>query len=394
MSIHQYIYNWYSNHSTGSTVDPWLLHRMVSILSIIGFDNNKHCKYTMLAITLLAGGNVPRMKYNDRERVMIRMRSVINDLLMINYHGSIVTRVNMMSPLFPSADDMGVYLSHCTDSSSNFTICVTKEIIHEEDEWCVPTGVLREIYCYAFVLRHMLEKSRYISMFPRIYKIDLSKDLTRLTMENIPMNMHSIFHRTGTSYMFRIVSCIALARAVSSLHMCGIAHCDIKSGNLRFRSDGTPVLIDFDSCQFIASNCALNNLALNTTNISTNASTIFPVCTWTTRAPELLFIDQLTDSYDPVKLDVWSMTVVMIRILSSGCESVFGESTVQDTRAQVSTYIENKGKFKDIRKCMIIGEYGMRLANFALRPVPGERPSINTIIDFLQTCQHELQPAA
>jgi serine/threonine protein kinase len=42
--------------------------------------------------------------------------------------------------------------------------------------------------------------------------------------------------------------CVGIKRGIRHLHRLGFSHNDINPYNIMFKSDGTPVIIDFDSC--------------------------------------------------------------------------------------------------------------------------------------------------
>jgi serine/threonine protein kinase len=45
--------------------------------------------------------------------------------------------------------------------------------------------------------------------------------------------------------------CSGIKRGIQHLHGLGLSHNDINPHNIMFKSDGTPVIIDFDSCQTV-----------------------------------------------------------------------------------------------------------------------------------------------
>ena len=45
--------------------------------------------------------------------------------------------------------------------------------------------------------------------------------------------------------------CLGIRRGIQHLHRLGLSHNDINPYNIMFKSDGTPVQIDFDSCAYI-----------------------------------------------------------------------------------------------------------------------------------------------
>jgi serine/threonine protein kinase len=127
-------------------------------------------------------------------------------------------------------------------------------------------------------------------------------DRVGFVMEDLPVDFTTAFPRrqVGCSYFIRY-QLFQLITAVRALHHAGIAHRDIKTPNIRFRSDGTLVLYDFDLSSH-HTNCRRSQL---------------PVCTSTTRAPEIYecMIDQNALPYDSYKVDIWSIGVILSHMM-------------------------------------------------------------------------------
>jgi serine/threonine protein kinase len=87
---------------------------------------------------------------------------------------------------------------------------------------------------------------------PRLYGISLDHDTLSIAMEYIPLSWTEIFppyRRTTIELVRRTLH--DLLQGLSDIHSAGIAHRDIKPENIRFRADGTLVIMDYDSSETV-----------------------------------------------------------------------------------------------------------------------------------------------
>lgn len=120
------------------------------------------------------------------------------------------------------------------------------------------------------------------------------------------LSLCSIF----TSYRASVIrqTFYRLVLATKALHDQGFAHRDIKLANICIDGNNDVRLIDFDSA------CAKSDTQMHTN----------PVCTVTTRAPELLIsvIHDTRGYYSGPKLDAWSIGCVVMSMC--GCDRRYG----------------------------------------------------------------------
>lgn len=119
------------------------------------------------------------------------------------------------------------------------------------------TGTTRHAYHLAegawkelFILHQLREGG--VHDIPRLFGVRVDVDILSLLLEHVPMrfvDMFPVHHRCYLPLAAHTMS--ALLTGIQSLHRCGIAHRDLKTENIMFRSNGAPVLIDFDSADWI-----------------------------------------------------------------------------------------------------------------------------------------------
>ena len=118
---------------------------------------------------------------------------------------------------------------------------------------------------------------------------------------------------------------IQLLSAVYALHRHQMIHRDIKPDNIRFRSNGELVLIDYDSCMMRDSRAEKTRC----------------VCTAGYRDPYLFDSSSDLTSYDYHTLDAFSVGAVFLYLLNGG-KQMFTGNEDSDVVHSMTTYI-NKG---------------------------------------------------
>ncbi len=73
--------------------------------------------------------------------------------------------------------------------------------------------------------------------------------ITSIFLERLEYSLMQYIHEPGFADLDKTGFVDALESAVAHLHALGLAHNDINPYNIMVRDDGTPVLIDFGSCQ-------------------------------------------------------------------------------------------------------------------------------------------------
>lgn len=139
--------------------------------------------------------------------------------------------------------------------------------------------------------------------FPSVHAIMVDKNCSRIVMEYLPISFGDIFDRK-LCLQFIKMKFAQLCTAVHKLHAINIAHRDIKPDNIRFRSDGTPVIIDMDSASYRPERQGFNTR---------------PISTLPVRPPEAFGdVDRSWDTYDGKKLDVFALGCTFYSMASSG----------------------------------------------------------------------------
>lgn len=141
--------------------------------------------------------------------------------------------------------------------------CVPSQIVHERSRHRIHR---LEDSRYAKMVRHSTEPSthvwtkrnrvvwRHLSRFPhpgllRVYErvTDSYGDEGFLCEGLLVPELGSGFHPAARTLGGFLWACEQLALAAGHMHANGYVHGDITPGNVCFRADGTPVLIDFDT---------------------------------------------------------------------------------------------------------------------------------------------------
>jgi serine/threonine protein kinase len=152
----------------------------------------------------------------------------------------------------------------------------------------------------------------------------VSQDMVQIGMEYIPLTVKQMlrFGAKNRIFIHRMIS--ELFSAVHCLHSLGMAHRDIKPDNIRFRSDGTLVLIDYDSC----------------TTLGATIERTRRVCTAGYRDPFLF--DPVSDMtlYDYRTLDAFSCGAVYLYVLQGGKHVFDGGISDMEVLAQMTLYIQ------------------------------------------------------
>ena len=74
--------------------------------------------------------------------------------------------------------------------------------------------------------------------------------LVGLCLEKLDETLGHRLNHTGGSLNFDVDNCMrGIRNGIAHLHKIGLCHNDLNPTNIMFRKNGTPVIIDFDSCQ-------------------------------------------------------------------------------------------------------------------------------------------------
>lgn len=160
--------------------------------------------------------------------------------------------------------------------------------------------------------------------------------------------------------------------AVKNLHDLSIAHRDLKMHNIMVNQAGFCMLIDY----------GLVSLS------SSHSRYTLPVCTITTRSPEMLFQElELKKSqskvnemaFDAYKMDIWSLGCIFYS-LAGGGRYPFPGKELHQLAEGVERYKKDCSILNSERVVGLLGTDGMDLLHSMLSLSPSDRPSVDTIL--------------
>jgi len=205
----------------------------------------------------------------------------------------------------------------------NEILVARKKIEFKDSEWCIPLHAIYELHSL-FQLSNL-----HSEHLQQLVGIHMEPDYMYIVSQHVPLSFHSLFRRCNDPlpWEFVLLKVYELIHVVSLLHSNQLAHRDIKSDNICFNSCGKLVLLDFD-CASIG-----------------EIRPTFPICTLTTRPPELIEF-QLNGSknnvYNAFALDWWSVACVIAEMFL--CEPLFPQDNehtlleaIYDIRAQLNS---------------------------------------------------------
>jgi serine/threonine protein kinase len=183
------------------------------------------------------------------------------------------------------------------------TLTAIKQQVFSRGSWEISSHVLGELLA--------LRTLQAYTWSPTLVFQSVSQDMVQIGMEYIPLSMSQMIRFGGTrhrTYSRRIIC--QLLDAVRALHACNMVHRDIEPDNIRFRSTGDLVLIDYDSCAVLMPHLAKTR----------------HVCTAAYRDPVLFDECVNLTVYDYRTLDAFSVGAVMLFILNGGKHAFTGLS--------------------------------------------------------------------
>ena len=177
-------------------------------------------------------------------------------------------------------------------------VAIKQHLCHK-GPWQVTAHALQE-------LRALSRLQRY-KWAPRVVFTKMLPDAVYVGMEFLPLSLKQVVVEQCDMQYVRSVF-IKLLSAVSELHDKRMAHRDIKPDNIRLRSDGTLVLIDYDSCIQLRANMPRTSR----------------VCTAPYRDPRLFEPGVDLEHYDYRCLDAFSCGAVFLYMVSRGVHAFYG----------------------------------------------------------------------
>jgi serine/threonine protein kinase len=193
---------------------------------------------------------------------------------------------------------------------------ITQQVF-SRGSWEISSHILGELMA--------LQELRTYKWSPEVYFHSVSQDMVQIGMEYIPLSMKQMVRFGSRQIEFVRRMIIQLLSAVYALHGHQMIHRDIKPDNIRFRSNGDLVLIDYDSCMM------RDSMAEKTRC----------VCTAGYRDPYLFDSSSDLNSYDYHTLDAFSVGAVFLYLLNGG-KQMFTGNEDSDVVHSMTTYI-NKG---------------------------------------------------
>jgi serine/threonine protein kinase len=211
---------------------------------------------------------------------------------------------------------------------------------------------------------------------PRIHFQKVFDNMIQIGMEYIPISFRQM---VKFSIPKNMVHCrrimVQLLRTVSELHTTyKVAHRDIKPDNIRFRSDGSLVLIDYDSCLNVTSNYRFTNR----------------VCTSNYRDPFLFQHGSDKEygngNYNYFHLDAFSCGCVFLFILLGGKHAFGNGDDDEDIHSRMITYLDNSslGGLPPLVASRLL-ESDRKVLRGLLDTNPSTRMTIGKAIDELQS---------
>lgn len=250
----------------------------------------------------------------------------------------------------------GIYLAICENR-----LVVVKEHVFTAGSYLLTSNILYEIctLLYMFHARqtvfHQVEEN-----IPSLLQIETARNSLRLIVEYIPFSVEEICdRRLPVPFLENLSS--RLFKLMELLHSIGLFHRDIKPSNLRFRADGSPVLIDYDSCKSL-------------TEEHKNLTGTFPICTITARPPELL-LPNPDLPYNASALDVFSLGLLLVYMANTSRAIFHGENS-KELLVQMQTELPH---FPYPNLCQRLGPRLSTIVKNMLNIDPKLRPTIASI---------------
>ena len=230
-----------------------------------------------------------------------------------------------------------------------------KQQVFSRGSWEISSHILAEL--------RSLQELKGCVWSPNVFFHSVTQDMVQIGMEYIPISMKQMvrFGARNPNVYGRIFQ--QLLGAVYSLHQHGMTHRDIKPDNIRFRSNGDLVLIDYDSATMP------NDRTAKTRRICTSGyrDPFLAVCT-----------DEELTVYDYRALDAFSVGAVFLFLLSGG-KHVFTGVSDADVARSTQLYVKNGLAASCVRWKLPSTERRILCGLLAL--TPGERFTVKEATD-------------
>lgn len=245
-------------------------------------------------------------------------------------------------------------------------LCVTKQHLHEHGDYELNCNTYIEINN---ILKLMNIKERCKHVLQNNIFINCTSNNTSITMPYIPVTTEMLFNRKSYNFSFICDKTIQLLKAVNFLHQNSLYHLDIKSQNIRFQSDGTLVLFDYDSM----------------VNERFQKDISWPVCTVYCRPPEIHQSLNDTDvksyCFDAEKVDIFGIGCFLASMLLGGRQLFYdvNETLIYDKMKAI--IVESKWPRRIKSR---LGNELFEILKLMLHHDPMYRPDTNTLLSTLR----------
>jgi serine/threonine protein kinase len=272
--------------------------------------------------------------------------------------------------------DVTILRGLCRGNSSIFLgVCdqqlvVVKEHVFSAGSFLLTSNILYEISMLLFLEHARTTTFQEIQAnLPRVLQIETARNSLRIVLEHLPLTVEDVCdRRLPIPFLQHLYT--QISKTVACLHKVSMVHRDIKPSNIRFRANGIPVLIDYDSCVFLNSNG--------------DDATTFPICTLSARPPELLLDEDKKLSppltYNAKKLDIYSMGLLFLYLANSSRPLVSPQLTQSSLKQKLLAALPLSNDFNNRLSPEITV-----LVSSMLFPKPLERPSAEEVYHQLLT---------
>jgi serine/threonine protein kinase len=279
--------------------------------------------------------------------------------------------INLLSKNLPLQNaNVTILRSLCRGNSglflaiANNKVVVIKEHVFSAGSFLLTSNILYELNTLlCFYLARATYFEQVASNLPQLLQIETSRNSLRIVLEHIPLSVEDICDRRLPVDFLKFIF-TEIVNVVERLHSMNFTHRDIKPENVRFRANGTPVLIDFDSCKFS------ENSMLRT----------FPICTLHARSPELIVKTPPENGYDGKALDVYSLGLLFVYMCNTSRPLVVSNNNLEELKEVLTNILPLTNNLTQ--------RLGPELCNVVtqmLTPDPIHRPTITEIKFMLKS---------
>jgi len=241
------------------------------------------------------------------------------------------------------------------------SLIAIKQQVFSRGSWEVSSHILSEL--------RSLEALQPYQWCPTIVFHSVTQDMVQIGMEYLPLSMKQMVRFGYRNYTFcRRIVCRLLG-AVAELHTLNMAHRDIKPDNIRFRSNGELVLIDYDSC-----------VAIDRNTLKTHR-----VCTAAYRDPFLFREHENLTTYNYHLLDAYSVGAVILFVFNGG-KNVFTGVSEQEIGRSMLDYSTGK-QFESLCVRAKLVQEDIRVIRCLLSADPSTRMTIIEAYDAFRSTE-------